>query len=66
MFVDENGCLSVEIGDGSQVTKVTSEKKLLRKVWYLVIATFDAKTRRLTLHQEPRVTLQTVVWVWLY
>ena len=56
LFVDENGCLSVEIGDGSQVTKVTSEKKLLRKVWYLVIATFDAKTRRLTLHQEPRVT----------
>ena len=56
LFVDENGCLSVEIGDGSQVTKVTSEKKLLRKVRYLVIATFDAKTRRLTLHQEPRVT----------
>ena len=29
LFIDENGCLSVEIGDGSQVTKVTSEKKLL-------------------------------------
>ena len=56
LFVNDEGCLSVEIGDGSQVVTVSSEKKLLRKVWYLVIATFDAQSRRLTLHQEPRVT----------
>ena len=56
LFINDEGCLSVEIGDGSQVVTVSSEKKLLRKVWYLVIATFDAQSRRLTLHQEPRVT----------
>ena len=56
LFVDDSGCLSIEIGDGSQVTTISSEKKLLRKVWYLVVATFDAKSRKLTLHQEPRVT----------
>ena len=31
LFVDENGCLSVEIGDGSQVTKVSSRKKTFKK-----------------------------------
>tara|TARA_B100001059_G_scaffold67466_1_gene64252 strand:- start:7455 stop:9812 length:2358 start_codon:yes stop_codon:yes gene_type:complete len=56
LFVDEDGCLSVEIGDGSQVTKISTDKKLLRKVWYLVAVTFDAKTKRITLYQEPRVT----------
>ena len=56
LFVDDEGCLSVEIGDGSQVTKISSDKQLLRKVWYLVAVTFDAETRRVTLYQEPRVT----------
>jgi len=56
LFIDENGCLSVEIGDGSQLAKISTEKKLLRKVWYLIAVSFDAETRRLTLYQEPRVT----------
>ena len=56
LFIDENGCLSLEIGDGSQVVKISSEKKLLRKVWYLAVATFDAETKKVHLYQEPRVT----------
>ena len=48
LFIDENGCLSLEIGDGSQVVKISSEKKLLRKVWYLAVATFDAETKKST------------------
>ena len=56
LFIDENGCLSLEIGDGSQVVKISSEKKLLEKVWYLAVATFDAETKKVHLYQEPRVT----------
>ena len=45
LFIDENGCLSLEIGDGSQVVKISSEKNFSRKVWYLAVATFDAETK---------------------
>ena len=57
LFIDENACLSVMIGDGSgQLTKLSSEKKLMRKVWYLVAATYDANSGKLKLYQEPCVT----------
>ena len=57
LFIDESGCLSAEIGDGrGLVTKVSSEKKLLRKVWYLAAVSYDARTGSLTLYQEPVVT----------
>ena len=57
LFVDENGCLSVMIGDGAgQVMNLSSEKKLMRKVWYLVAASYDAETGKVKLYQEPCVT----------
>ena len=57
LFVDDNSCLSLEIGDGKgQVMNLSSEKKLLRKVWYLVAATYDAHSGRVTLYQEPVVS----------
>jgi N,N-dimethylformamidase len=57
LFIDESGCLSAEIGDGrGLVTKVSSEKKLLRKVWYLAAVSYDARTGSLILYQEPVVT----------
>ena len=57
LFIDENNCLSVEIGDGSgQVMKLSSEKKLLRKVWYLAAVSYDSRTGKVTLYQEPVVT----------
>jgi N,N-dimethylformamidase len=57
LFIDENNCLSVEIGDGSgQIMKLSSGKKLLRKVWYLAAVSYDARTGRVTLYQEPVVT----------
>ena len=36
--------------------KLSSEKKLMRKVWYLVAATYDANSGKLKLYQEPCVT----------
>lgn len=41
LFINEDLCLSIMIGDGAgQVIKLSSEKKLLRKVWYIVAASF--------------------------
>ena len=57
LFVDDDGCLSFMIGDGDgQVFKISSEKKLMRKVWYLVAVSFDAETGKVILYQEPTVT----------
>lgn len=57
LFIDEKGCLSISIGNRSgQITTLSSEKPLLRKIWYLAAASFDAKSGRLTLYQKPIVT----------
>ena len=57
LFIDDNACLSVMIGDGDgQVLNLSSEKKLLRKVWYLVAVSFDSETGKVILYQEPCVT----------
>jgi N,N-dimethylformamidase len=57
LFIDEKGCLGAEIGDGKgQVTRLSSDKLLLRKVWYLAAVSYDARTGRVTLYQEPVVT----------
>ncbi len=57
LFIDDEGCLSVEIGDGNgSVTRLSTGKKLLRKVWYLAAASYDADSGRVILYQEPVVT----------
>ncbi len=56
LFVDDDGSLAVCIGDGSQVHKLSSGKPLLRKVWYLAAASYDADSGEVRLYQEPVVT----------
>jgi N,N-dimethylformamidase len=57
LFIDDKGCLSVSIGGGGgQVMTLSSGKKLLRKVWYLAAATYDAKSGKVVLYQIPVVT----------
>ena len=57
LFIDDNACLSAMIGDGDgQIFKMSSEKKLLRKVWYLVALSFNSETGKAILYQEPCVT----------
>ena len=57
LFIDDNSCLSVMIGDGQgQVMNLSSEKKLMRKVWYLVAVSYDSETGKIKLYQEPCVT----------
>jgi N,N-dimethylformamidase len=57
LFVDEAGCLTLMIGGGrGKLTTVSSGKPLLRKVWYLVAASYDADTGQVVLYQEPVVS----------
>ena len=56
LFVDDDGSLAFCIGDGTTVRKISSGKPLLRKVWYLVAASYDAETGAVQLYQEPVVT----------
>ena len=57
LFIDADGCLAVQIGDGNgQVTKLSSAKRLMRKVWYLAAVSYDRDSGRVTLYQEPVVT----------
>ena len=56
LFVDDDGCLALCIGDGNSVRTISSGKALLRKVWYLAAAAYDAETGAVHLYQEPVVT----------
>ena len=56
LFVDDDGCLALCIGDGKTVRTISSGKKLLRKVWYLAAASYDAESGAVCLYQEPVVT----------
>lgn len=57
LFIDKKGCLELKIGDeNSHVFRLSSNKELMRKVWYLVAASYDARSGQVTLYQEPVVT----------
>lgn len=57
LFIDNDGCLACEIGDGKGMAmRLSSDKPLMRKVWYLVAASYDSETGRICLYQEPVVT----------
>jgi len=58
LFIDEQSCLCVQIGDAKGIgVNLSSGKKLLRKVWYLVAVSYDADSGKVTLYQEPVTTL---------
>ena len=57
LFVGKDGSLALSIGDrNGRVAKVRSSKPLHRSSWYFVAATFDARSGRAVLYQEPVVT----------
>lgn len=56
LFIGDDGCLQLWLGDGSgEVQQVSSGKPLLAGTWYLAAATVDAQGK-ITLFQEPVVT----------
>ncbi len=57
LFIDKNSCLELKIGDGSgQVFRLSTKKPMMRKVWYLIAASYDARSGKVTLYQQPVVT----------
>jgi N,N-dimethylformamidase len=56
LFLDENACLAIWLGDeGSRVTKVSSGVPLRDLHWYFVAATFDQGRHEVTLLQRPLI-----------
>ncbi len=54
LFIDDDSCLSVLIGDaGGSIEKLSSGRPLLSRCWYFVAASFEPATRRLRLYQQP-------------
>ncbi|WP_066399060.1 N,N-dimethylformamidase beta subunit family domain-containing protein [Neobacillus mesonae] len=57
LFIDENGCLALWIGDSEgRVEKLSTEKPLSASTWYFVGATFDAKNGKMNIFQEPIIS----------
>jgi N,N-dimethylformamidase len=56
LFIDEDGCLSLWIGDGNgAIEKVSTGKKLVDRCWFFVGASFDALTGKVEIFQKPVV-----------
>ncbi|NOT56351.1 MAG: N,N-dimethylformamidase [Deltaproteobacteria bacterium] len=54
---ERDGSLALILGDGRGKQETFSTgKPLLAREWYFVAASYDAKTRAVTLHQEPLVS----------
>ena len=48
--IDPEGHVSLWLGDGKQVDQITTEIPLLPRIWYFIAASFDAKSRKASLH----------------
>jgi N,N-dimethylformamidase len=53
LYLDEDGCLALRIGDGTARFELALARPLARKVWYAVAATLDAATGRMTVAATP-------------
>ncbi len=53
LALDEAGALSIALGDGREVVRLTTGKPLPVREWALVAASYEAKTGRTVLHQRP-------------
>lgn len=53
LVLDETGALSLEMGDGAAVSRVSTRVPLTEREWCFVAARFGARAGRVRLHQEP-------------
>lgn len=52
LMLDSQGQLTFVLGDGVQVHRTTLSKPLINKQWFSVVASFDAKARRIRIMAE--------------
>lgn len=56
LFIDEDGCLALWMGDGNgKVDKISTEKPLEAKTWFFVGASYDASSGTVEIHQKPLI-----------
>lgn len=56
LFIDEDGCLALWIGNGNGgIEKISTDRPLLSRCWYFVGASLDAASGQVRLYQEPIV-----------
>ena len=53
LFVDDQGCISVKIGDGNTTWVVSTELPMHTRHWYLVSASYDQEKGELNVAQQP-------------
>ena len=53
LIIDANGAIALRIADGKRMETISTGRKLLERHWYFIGASFDAKTRRVRVFQEP-------------
>ncbi|WP_158808000.1 N,N-dimethylformamidase beta subunit family domain-containing protein [Beijerinckia sp. L45] len=51
--INRKGILEFWVGDGREVDSLEAEVPLMARIWYFVAVSFDAKTGRAELFQEP-------------
>ena len=56
LLIDEAGALALRLGDGQgKAETIACAKPLIEREWAFVGASYDAKSRRVTVYQEPLV-----------
>ena len=54
LIIDANGAVALRLGAGSERTEIHGAgRPLIEREWYFVGASYDARTRRLAVYQEP-------------
>ena len=54
LMIDESGAVALKLGDGKgKMEVIATRKALLKREWYFVGASFDAKTKKVVVYQEP-------------
>ena len=55
LLIDADGAVALRVGDGKgKVETVSAGRAMLAREWYFVGASFDAKTKRIRVYQEPQ------------
>ena len=56
LIIDKSGAIALRLGDGKGKSEtISAGKALLKREWYFVGASYDAKSKKVVIHQEPFV-----------
>jgi len=53
LLINEQGYLTLWLGDGERTAEVTADKRLMARNWYLVAASVNPQSGKVALYQQP-------------